>query len=389
MESVKERAWEAIRAHESELRELAARILEHPELGYAEEQASAWVSEVLARHGFEVERPYGGLPTALRACRGSGSGPRVAFLAEYDALPGVGHGCGHNLIAAAAVGAALGVAAVLGQVDGDVCVIGTPAEEFLGQEEGKLKLLRAGAFEDVDVALMTHPFYDTCLQGSDLAFIACEFTFHGRTAHAAADPWNGANALDGLLLTFGNINALRQHLRPEVRIHGIITEGGQAPNIIPERASARFMVRDRDPERLEQVFARVEDCARAGALASGTRVDVSRVTKVYNTRVNRPLNQLIAANLTGLGEPLNPELRHSSGSTDFGNVSHVVPAAMFYIRTHPEGIPWHSAEVARASGEELALQGMLTSACALAGVALDLVGDPTLLDRVREDFTRE
>jgi len=389
MDNFKEQAWRAIRAHEPELCALAIRILEHPELGYAEEQASAWVSEALARHGFKVERPYGGLPTALRAYRGTGSGPRVAFLAEYDALPGVGHGCGHNLIAAAAVGAALGVAAVLEQTGGDLYVIGTPAEEVTDQEAGKIKLLKAGAFQDIDVALMTHPSSGSYILGGDLGFIACELIFRGRAAHAAVDPWNGANALDGLLLTFNNINALRQHLRPEIRIHSMITDGGQAPNIIPERASARVMVRAPDSQTLAQVFARVQDCARAGALASGTEVDVEVLTTVYNRRVFPTLNRLIVANFDQLGEPLNKKPFHSGGSADLGNLSHAMPATMFWIKTHPVGTPGHSPELAQAAGEEPALRGMLASACVLAGVALDLFSDPALLEQVREDFAKE
>jgi amidohydrolase len=383
---LKERAWETVRQFEPAMRELALRILGHPELGYAEVQACRWLTEPLEQEGFEVDRALGGLPTAFRACQGSDPGPTVAFLAEYDALPGVGHGCGHNLIGPAAVGAALGVAAVLSELGGQVCVIGTPAEEFLGQVEGKIRLLEAGAFDEVEVALMMHPQYEFRLPGRDLGFIACELHFHGRPAHAATDPWHGANALDGLLLTFNNINALRQHLRPEIRVHGIVTEGGQAPNIVPERASASLMVRAPDPEQLEVVYRRVQDCARAGALASDTRLQVVRVTTVYNSITNPTLNDLIAANLALLGETMNPDPLDISGSSDFGSLSQLRPAAMFWAGTHPQGMPWHSAKVARASGQEMALRGMVASACALAGVAVDLLGDRGLLEQARADF---
>ena len=381
---LKQKAWSRIRRHEGELRELALQIHRHPEVGYAEEKAAGWLGDVLANHGFRLERGLAGLSTAFRACRGS-DGPTVAFLAEYDALPGVGHGCGHNLIGPAAVGAALGAAEVLDQMGGRLCVIGTPAEEFLNQVEGKVRLLEAGVFADVDVALMMHPQYDFRLPGKDLGFIACEFRFQGRSAHAAADPWNGANALDGLLLTFNNINALRQHLQPHVRVHGIVTDGGQAPNIVPERAAARLMVRAVDPESLETVYDRVVDCARAGALASGTQVEIERITTVLNTRINHTLCELVAANLAQLGRPVDPEPLDSGGSSDFGNVSHAVPAVMFWAATHRAGIPWHAPETAAASIEERALEAMVLSACALAGVAIDLLTDSTLLARVRAE----
>jgi amidohydrolase len=386
--TLKERAWAAIDGLRPELEAVALRILEHPELGYSEVQASCWLGELLEEHGLEVERPFDGLETAFRAGTGREKRPNVAFLAEYDALPEVGHGCGHNLIGPAAVGAALGVAAVAGSLGGSVSVIGTPAEEYLGQVEGKLKLLEAGAFRDVDVALMVHPQYANRILGGDLGFVACEISFSGRPAHAAADPWNGANALDGLLLTFNNINALRQQLHPEVRVHGIVTDGGQAPNIVPERAAAQLMVRADTPEKLEAAYARVEDCARAGALASGTEVTVSRTTTVYNSRTNSTLNRLILENFGLLGVEMDPTPCQLGGSTDFGNVSQELPAAMFLVETHPAGIPWHSNEVAAASGAALALGGMLTGAKVLAGVAVDLLADAALLAQVQEDFAQ-
>jgi amidohydrolase len=384
--SLKQQGWQAIRQHESELRDLVLRIHDNPETGYHEEKASAWITEYLARQGFEVTKPLGGLPTAFNACQTAGSGATIAYLAEYDALPGVGHGCGHNLIAGACAGAAVGAAAVLGEVGGRICVVGTPAEEFDNQEEGKVKLLKAGAFAGIDVCLSMHPHYDNQVLRSDVGFIGFELVFHGRTAHAAADPWNGANALDGLILTYTNINALRQHVRPDVRMHGVITDGGRVANIIPERAAGRFMVRSRDPKVLEDVYARVQECARAAALATGTEVAINHITTVYNTRLNATLNRLIGENFAAVGEPFNPEPLDMGGSTDFGNVSQVVPSAFFVSKTHPTGIPWHSADVARGAAEEMALQSMIASACVLAGVAIDLLAEPALLQQVRDDF---
>lgn len=383
---LKQKAWQAIQDQEKVLRHLALFILGHPELGYDEHQASQCLADTLSRHGFQASLGLGNLPTAFRAARGFGKGATVAFLAEYDALPHVGHGCGHNLIGPAAVGAAIGVSVLFPQIRGTVCVIGTPAEEFLGQVEGKLRLLEAGAFEDIDVALMMHPQFEFRLPGQDLGFIACEFHFRGRSAHAAADPWNGANALDGLLLTFNNINALRQQFRPDVRVHGIVTHGGQAPNMIPESASAQLMVRAPEPEALEALYSRVVDCAQAGALASGTELEVIRVTTVQSTWINTTLCRLIADNASQLGIPLKQEPLDTSGSTDFGNLSRAVPSAMFWAGTHPPGLPWHSAKIATASGEEMALQGMMDSARILAGVAIDLLVRPELLTQVQKEF---
>jgi amidohydrolase len=285
------------------------------------------------------------------------------------------------------VGAALGVSSVLDETGGHVSVIGTPAEEFLGQVEGKLRLLEAGAFTGVDAALMMHPQYEFRLAGRDLGFIACELRFSGRSAHAAADPWNGANALDGLMLTFGNINALRQHLQPQIRVHGIVTEGGQAPNMVPEATAARLMVRAADPESLESVFSRVVDCARAGALASGTEVEINRITTVLNTRRNHTLSRLFADNLAQLGQTIDPAPLDTGGSSDFGNVSHALPAAMFWAGTHPRGIAWHASETAIASADDRALEAMVISACALAGAAIDLLADHTILAAARAEWS--
>ncbi len=389
VDQLKEKAWQVIRSREEEFSQLALEILNHPELGYQEFKSSQVLLDMLAQAGFETQKPYGSLETAFRAQKSNAEKPAIFFLAEYDALPGVGHGCGHNLIGTAAVAAAIGVADVLAETAGTIGVIGTPAEEYMGEEEGKVKLLRAGAFDDVTVALMLHPSYARQVIGRDLGFIACEFRFYGRPAHAAADPWNGLNALDGVIATFNNINALRQHVEPHVRIHGVITDGGQVPNIIPEFTSAQFMVRAEDPETLENVYERVCACAEAGALSSGTRLEIEKITTVYNTRVNQTLNRLIVENYDQIGVPITAAPHQMDASSDFGNVSQVLPAAMFMIESHPSGIPWHSQEVAEASGREKAITAMINGACVMAGVALDLLVDQDLLAQVQEDFRQK
>lgn len=385
---LKQAAWNEIRAREDVFRTLALEILAHPELGYREHRASRRLAEILAEAGLAIDRPYGGLETAFRGQQSAGEGPAVFFLAEYDALPEIGHGCGHNLIGPAAGLAAVGAASVLEELGGTVGVIGTPAEEFAGEEEGKVRLLNAGAFEDVDIALMLHPYTAYQLLGSDLGFIACNLHYRGRTAHAAADPWAGRNALDGLLAAFQGINALRGAVTPDVRIHGVITDGGRAPNVIPEYAAGQFMARAAEPDTLHEVYERFCACARAGAEATGTEVEIERITTVYNTRPNSALAGLIEDNFQQRGLDYNREPYKMSASSDFGNVSQQLPAAMFFIASHPEGLPWHSREVAEAAGEEQALQAMIEGACVLAGTAVDLLTDPGLVNEVRKDFDR-
>ncbi|MSP11396.1 MAG: M20 family peptidase [Chloroflexi bacterium] len=385
-DELKTRVAAAIDGASAELLELSRRIHANPEVQYQEFKASTWLAENLERHGFQVERATGNLPTAFRAVRtGEKSGPTIAFLAEYDALPGVGHGCGHNLICTAALGAAYGVSAVLAGLNGTIQVMGTPAEEYFNQEEGKLKLLKAGAFAGVDASLMFHPGMTTGITSTDLAFVSVEVTYHGKPAHAAADPWNGRNALDGLILAYNNINALRQHVKPDVRIHGIITAGGEAPNIIPMRATGMFMVRSVDKVYLKEVYTRVVDCFQAAARATGTSVDIKDITWVDNTKRNYVIEDLTVENLHRLGIEKVPE-RPGGGSSDFGNVSQIMPGIQFSVKTHPEGIPWHSTQVTEGAIQELAHQGMLTAAKALAMTAVNLLADPEKMEKARRDF---
>jgi amidohydrolase len=383
--TLKERAWQAIRDRRSVLLDLAERIRQNPEPGYGEFKASTWLTELLGKEGFTIQKPWGGLETAFRAQVGAGA-PAIYFLAEYDALPGIGHGCGHNLIAAMAAGAARGVSAVLPNFGGTIGVIGTPAEEYFGEEEGKVKLLRSGGFDGVDVALMVHPSHENRVLGSDLGFVAFDVEFYGKSAHASADPWNGINALDALLAMFHNIGALRQQLAPSIRIHGIITDGGVVPNIIPMRAAARFMVRAPNPALLERVYERVKDCARAGALAAGAELKLIHNTTVFNSRINSTLNQLAIENGALLDMPMDPEPLHMQASSDFGNVSQRMPAAMVMVRTHPAGIAWHSSQVVQASTEPMAQDGLISSACLLAGMAIDLLENPPQLAQAKKEF---
>ena len=385
---LKEQAGNAVDSATEELVDLSRKIQSHAETAYEEVQAASWITDVLERHGFEVQRGLAGVETASVArLAGKGAGPRVALVAEYDALAGVGHGCGHNLIAAGAVGAALGLKALMPELDGALEIFGTPAEECTSEPGGKIRLIEAGAFDGVDACIMFHPWAATQLVGSDLAVAALDISFKGKAAHAAADPWLGANALDGVLLTYTNINALRQHVKSDVRIHGIVTHGGDAANVVPDKASARFAVRSADKYYLEEVVARVEDCARGAALATGTQVVLERLISLENTLPNGVLADVVRANLEAEGIEFEDDV-FLPGSTDFGNLSQRVPAFWFMLKTHRSGITWHSKEVADESVSDFAHSAMIQGAQVLAMSCLDLFLSPDLVRRAREEFEK-
>lgn len=386
MDTLKDRALTEIEAQRERLFELSRQIQSHPELGYQEFLAAGWLTDFLEATGFQVQRGVADMPTAFIArLNGNAPGPTVAFLAEYDALPVVGHGCGHNLIAAAAVGAAAGVAAAMPELAGTLLVIGTPAEEYTQAKEGKIRLLEEGAFEGVDACLMFHPWTGTRLARSNLAFIALDVTFHGQPAHAAADPWNGRNALDGVVLTYVGLSALRQQLKPDARVHCIITHGGDAVNVIPETASARVMFRSADDAYVQEMLGKIEACIHGAAAASGTTVDIQQVTYCQTLRFFPTFYDVVRTNAEALGEqmPLHPL---GGGSTDFGNVSHTLPGLHLYFKTHEPGIAWHSQAVAETSTSELAHAGMLMAAKVMALSAVDLFARPDLLAQIKREF---
>jgi amidohydrolase len=364
-------------------------IWEHPELGFQEHRAASLLCASLEGNGVAVERGIAGLATAFKADIGSDARPRVALIAEYDALPGIGHGCGHNVIAASALGAALGLAAVGERLPGSVRLLGTPAEESAVENAGgKVPILRAGHFDDVDAAIMVHPGGRTLASlKPSLAARALKVEFFGRAAHAASSPHQGINALDAVLLTFNGINALRQHVRPDVRIHGVITHGGDAPNVIPAYASARFRVRAQDARYLQEVYTKVLACAEGAAAATGARLEWSEdVHPYHNTVPNKVIASLLEQNLEEIGVPVDRYDNGNSGSTDFGNVSHRVPACHAYLAIAPAGTPGHSAEICEAAGSSAGMEAAIKGALLLALTAIDLIVDQSLLARARQEF---
>lgn len=363
------------------LESLAITIGENPELGFEEYQASYFLASTLEQCGFAVTRGVGGLETAFAATLGSGK-PNIGLLCEYDALPGLGHGCGHNLIGAASVGAALGLAPFLGQLGGTVTVLGTPAEETGG---GKVVLVEAGLFTELDAAMMFHPSNQNLLMSKNNAIDAYEFIFTGKEAHAASAPEEGINALDGVIALFNGVNALREHLASSVRIHGIISEGGEAPNIVPALAIARFYIRAPQRTLLDKVTGKVLKVAEGAALMTGTKVAWHRFEPSNDNFIpNEPLALAFGANLQKLGIREIEEAEDGGGSSDMGNVSQVVPSIHPYLSIG-ENLVGHTIEFAQASLSVRGLETMLIAAKSLAYTAFDLISNPQLLQSVQRE----
>ncbi|MGH7369512.1 MAG: M20 family metallopeptidase [Candidatus Methylomirabilaceae bacterium] len=362
---------------------------QHPELAFEEHQAARHLTAILKARGFDVTDGVAGLPTAFLARSADGPATAtVALLAEYDALPSLGHACGHNLIAASSIGAALVLQPFLSALGGRVAVVGCPAEERGG---GKIALVKAGLFQGVDAALLVHPSNRTELFKCALAMRALRVEYFGKSSHAAAAPHLGINALDGVVLAFTNINALRHQLRDDARIHGIITDGGRAPNIIPDYAAARFYVRALDHDYLHDLHRRVVACLEAAAQATGSKVSIQDEGEEYHPmKCNRTLGTLFRANLEILGEKVEqtPE-DQELGSTDVGNVSQVVPTIQPTIAlTNQPSVVCHTTAFAEAAGGAPGDRALLLAAKALAMTTVDLLADPTCLRQVQDEFQR-
>ncbi len=390
-DSLTSRVDEVVEALADELWALALRIHANPELAYKEEKAAAWLTEFLEKRGCRVERGVGGLATAFRAeVPGAGPGPTVAVLAEYDALPAIGHACGHNVIATSAVGAGAAAAALAGTATlpfaGRVVVIGTPAEEG---GAGKVRLLKAGVFADVDAAMMIHPFCRTRLWRPSLGLTKVKVEYFGKAAHASASPWRGVNALNAVIALFNALDAMRQQVRPDSRIHGIITGGGQQANIIPEYTAAEFYLRSPDKAYLGELRRRFEAAAEGAATQTGCRVLATFDPTVHDpVRPNMVMVDLFGRNLERLGFPLDPDDTGGYGSTDAGNVSQALPMIHPYIRIAPDDTPNHSRDFTEAAASPMARAGMLAAAKALAMTALDLLADPAAVAAAKAEFGR-
>jgi len=386
IEGLKQEVCASVDRLAPELVHVSHAIHADPELAFEEVRAARLLAETARAHGLAAQQSVYGLATAIEARVGA-SGPTVALLSEYDALPGIGHACGHNIIATTALGAALALAELGPRLPGRLRWLGTPAEERGG---GKEIMARNGAFEGVDAALMVHP------AGVDLATMPClaiaelEATYFGVASHASAMPERGVNALDAIVLAYQAIAALRQHIRPSERLHGIITDGGQAPNIVPERAAGRFYVRAADAGALAALKPRVEGCFHAGADATGARLELVWGDVDYlDLDTSWPLARSYQANAESLGRaffPFDKLPPGVQGSTDMGNVSHRVPSIHPMIAASPPNVSIHNAEFAKWAGSELGDRAVVDGAKALAMTALDFLCDPGLRSEVARAF---
>ena len=365
--------------------EVSDEIWRNPELGFHEVRAHSVLTSFLERNGFAVERSFSGLKTAFRATFGSGR-PNVCVICEYDALPEIGHACGHNLIAEAGVAAALGVKAALengGVPEGTLTVLGTPAEEAGG---GKQLLIDNGAFDDVDVAMMVHPAPGTALMPKFLAVAFLKIEFSGRAAHAAASPWEGLNALDAAVMAYNSISVLRQQMKPDWRVHGVISNGGAKPNVIPEKSVLEYMIRAPDRIELKLLVGRVRSCFEAAAMATGCQVDIRNSAPSYDNLVsNEVLASLFAENLKYFNVPFAKTTK-LSGSTDMGNVSHVVPAIhpKYAIGSGKESI--HTRSFTNLTNTPSSHESTLTVAKCMAHTCLDVLTSAKVLQEVRDAF---
>jgi amidohydrolase len=375
-------------ARREEILALSHAIHADPEPAFEEHRAAARCAELLRRAGFAVELPAGRLATAIRARLAGGrggAGPRVGILAEYDALPGLGHGCGHNTMAASGVGAALALAALAPELPGEIVFLGTPAEE---RGSGKQFMLDDGLFEGLDAALLYHPCDRDHVASRALASEDVEVTFTGLQAHAASDPWKGRNALDALVLFFASIGLWRQQLRPEARVHGIVLEGGTAANIIPERAVGRFMLRSPDQAYFAELRERFREMVKAAALATGCEGSAVFSGGSSTMRVNETLAARFRANMAAYGiADAGPD--PFPGSTDMGNVSHVLPTIHPDLAICEPGVPGHSMRFRDAAATPRADATTLLAATLVAQTAFELFADPALVEAAWREFRED
>jgi len=377
----------SVEAQRRELRNLSLKIHANPELGFKEVKAAAWLTQYLEKNGFAVERGICELETAFRGSYGEGK-PAIALVAEYDALPQLGHACGHNLIAGGSVGAAVAAKAAIDRFGGSLQVIGTPAEELYG---GKVIMAGRGAFDNLDAAMMVHPGSHNAAVTQALACLALEIEFFGRSAHAAGHPEAGINALEAMLLSFAAINSLRQHIKDKARIHGIITDGGEAANVVPDHSAGNFLVRAEDDAYLDELKEKVLDCFVGGAVATGARLEYRwEETRYAPMRNNLTLAKLFRQNMQSLGRrtPLSDPER-SLGSTDMGNVSQIVPSIHPGIAIATPGVSHHSPEFALAACSDAGIEGMLDAAKAMAMIIVDLVSSPETVAQVKREFGKK
>lgn len=370
-----------------DLKELNEYIYKNPELGRKEFKACEAHKNLLKKYGFEVEENYIGIPTAYLAKYSSGKkGIKIGYLAEYDALPEIGHGCGHNILGTTSIGAGILLKEYIDEFGGEVLIFGTPAEETFG---AKVDMAEAGCFDDIDVAMISHPTGKNHEKsGTSQAMEALQFTFRGKTAHAAGDPYNGINALDGVIQFFNSINALRQQTKTSARIHGIISNGGEAANIIPDLAVANFYVREATTKEMLKLSERVKNCAKGAALATGTSLEIENYEYTFKHLVtNEKLSSIYTKNLELQGIKDIP-MSDPTGSSDCGDVSHHCPTIHTYFPISKCELTGHSIEFAKATITEEAYKGMKEAIFALVMTGKDILENENLLKEIKDEFNQ-
>lgn len=380
--TIKEAARTSIESARDRLIELSHKIHAHPETAFTEHKSSGWLAEALSGAGFDVEKPSCGMDTAFVAR--AGNGPlHVAICAEYDSLPGIGHACGHNIIAAAAIGAALGAKVVADDVGLTVSVMGTPAEEGGG---GKIIMLEKGAFNGVNAAMMVHPAPVDVMDPPIIAVSHFEVRYRGKEAHASSYPQQGVNAADALTVAQVAIGLIRQHIKPTDRIHGIVTKGGDAPNIVPADTSAKYYVRAKTLAELDDVKSKVVKCFEAGAVATGATLEMNDVEPPYSEmRHDAEMAQAYRRNAEELGRTFidaGPEMQRFAGSTDMGNVSLAMPAIHPMIGINSWPASNHQPEFTEHCATEAADKAVIDGAIAMAWTAIDMATDGATRERL-------
>ncbi|MCT1576829.1 M20 family metallopeptidase [Oceanobacillus kimchii] len=386
VQSHQEAIFQNIEDNKDKYIQISQDIHAQPEIGNEEFFASSKLIQTLTDAGFTVESAVAGHKTSFFASKDSGiEGPTIAFLAEYDALPGIGHACGHNIIGTTSIAAAIGLAESLSETAGRVVVLGTPAEEGGPNGSAKGSFVKHGLLKNIDVALMLHPSGKTSLTSETLAVDPLEFHFYGKPAHASGAPEEGINALDAVIQLFNGINALRQQLPSDVRIHGIITHGGDAPNIIPEYAAARFYIRAESWSKTEETAEKVRAIAKGAALATGSTVKVERFqNEVKDFVLTNTLDNVLKKELEKQGETVITEKKKGKGSTDAGNISYEVPTAHGHIKIGEDNLIGHTVEFREAAKSAAGNEAIITGAKALASTGYRLLTDSELLQRVRQ-----
>jgi amidohydrolase len=387
---LRERIKSAIEREREHITEVSETIRTNPEFQFEEFMASNLLADHLREVGFEVEKPYCGMETAFRAVKRTGRpGPTVAILAEYDALRGIGHGCGHNLIGASGLASAIGISEVLDEIGGTFMVVGTPAEEGGG---GKVIELEQGAFDDVDATLMIHHGGDSggapteWPDGTNLAVTGLTFEYFGKPAHSGMDPYNGVNALNAVIHLFTGIDALRQHVTSDARIHGIITHGGEAANVVPKYAQARISVRAATRSYLEELVGKVKNIAEGAALMTGCELKIAEGQTLYDRRPSYVLGQVYYENMEEVGLDLSKRRRgRGMASSDVGNVTYKVPSVTGSFAISETPIPGHSQQVVDGSGSEYGYDQFFKVSTAMTLTAFDIMTDPELSTRAWDE----